>query len=359
VLDKIEGGDNFISFLQTPYLEDVDFELTLELSFRYSPIIRLNDCLKNTTKNLPMRRRKFLATTAQATAYTLLFSQLYACKTKSKFIAPIGQDYNMKMLRGGVGYFTERGGTIGWMASKDGVVVVDTQFPDQANHLLIEIDKLDLGNVDLLINTHHHGDHTAGNPVFKERTDMILAHRNSRKNQEISAKKRGTEDKQVYPTETFSTSISKKIGSETVTLDCHGAAHTDGDALVHFENANVVHLGDLVFNRRFPYIDMSAGANIENWIKVLDKARTNYDDETIYMWGHAEDGYDITGGKEEIKAFQNYLEKLLEFGEKSLRASVPLDKLKKMTTVIPGAEEWKGKGIERSLDAVYAELARE
>jgi len=263
------------------------------------------------------------------------------------------------MLRGGVGYFTERGGTIGWMATKDGIVVVDTQFPDQSNHLLAEIDKLDLGNIDLLINTHHHGDHTAGNPVFKDRTDMILAHSNSRKNQEASAKKRGTVDKQVYPTDTFRTSLSKKIGTETVTLDYHGAAHTDGDALIHFENANVVHLGDLVFNRRFPYIDIGAGANIENWIKVLDKATTNYDDETIYMWGHARDGYDITGGKEEIKAFQNYLEKLLIFGEKSLRASIPLEEIKKTTQTIPGAEEWTGKGIERSLDAVYAEIGRE
>ncbi|MFT4535317.1 MAG: cyclase [Saprospiraceae bacterium] len=306
-----------------------------------------------------MKRRNFLTTTAQATAYTFLFSQLYACKTKSKFIAPVGKDYNMQILRGGVGYFTERGGTIGWMATKDGIVVVDTQFPDQANHLLAEIDKLDLGNIDLLINTHHHGDHTAGNPVFKDRTDMILAHSNSRKNQEASAIKRGTEDQQVYPTDTFQTSLSKKVGSETITLNYHGAGHTDGDALVHFENANVVHLGDLLFNRRFPYIDMSAGANIENWIKVLDKAKNNYDDKTIYMWGHAGEGYDITGGKEEIKAFQNYLEKLLEFGEKSLRASVPLEKLKETTTVIPGAEEWTGKGIERSLDAVYAELARE
>lgn len=304
-------------------------------------------------------RRTFLKQSAQATAYTFLFSQLYACKTKSKFIAPVGQEYNMQLLRGGVGFFTERGGTIGWMANKDGIVVVDTQFPDQANHLIEEIDKLDLGNIDLLINTHHHGDHTAGNIAFKDRTNIILAHSNSRKNQQTSAKKRETEDKQLYPTDTFLTNFEQKVGSENITLNYFGAAHTDGDAIVHFENANVVHMGDLVFNRRFPYIDMSAGANIENWIEVLDKSINKYDNDAIFIWGHASEGYDIKGGKEEIKAFQNYLEKLLVFGEKSLRASIPLEKLKETTTVIPGAEEWKGKGIERSLDAVYAELARE
>ncbi len=306
-----------------------------------------------------MKRRNFLSKTAQATTYTFFFSQLYACKTKSKFIAPVGQDYNMQMIRNGVGYFTERGGTIGWMASKDGIVVVDTQFPEQSNHLLEEIDKLELGNVDLLVNTHHHGDHTAGNPVFKDRTDMILAHSNSRKNQIASAKKKGTEDDQVYPTDTFRTSITQKVGNESISLNYFGAAHTDGDAIVHFENANVVHMGDLVFNRRFPYIDMGAGANIENWIQVLDKSINTYDDKTIYMWGHAGAGYEVTGGIEDIRAFQNYLEKLLDFGEKSLRSSIPLEKLKESTKVIPGAEEWTGKGIERSLDAVYAELARE
>jgi len=265
----------------------------------------------------------------------------------------------MDYIRGNIGFFTERGGTIGWMAGKDGIVIIDTQFPEQANHLVDEISKLKTGKIDLLINSHHHGDHTAGNPVFAELTDTILAHKNSKKNQLASAKKRGTEDQQVYPTKTFDKSHSQKIGSETVTLQYFGSAHTDGDAIIHFENANVVHMGDLIFNRRFPYIDTGAGANIENWIKVLDKSLTIFDDETIFMWGHAGQGYDIKGGKSDIQAFQNYLEKLLIFGEQSLRQSIPLDKLKETTKVIPGAEEWTGKGIERSLDAVYAELAKE
>ncbi len=174
-----------------------------------------------------------------------------------------------------------------------------------------------------------------------------------------SAKKRGNEADQVYPTDVFITSFQQKVGKEIIDLKYFGAAHTDGDAITHFQNANVVHLGDLVFNRRFPYIDMSAGANIENWINVLDQTINTFDDETIFIWGHAGAGYDIKGGKSEIRAFQNYLEKLLEFGEKSLRAGITLDELKKTTTVIPGAEEWTGKGISRSLDAVYAEIGRE
>lgn len=309
-----------------------------------------------------MKRRNFIATTAQASAYTLLLSQLISCKSSKKAMTlniPADATYDMKILRGNVGYFTEKGGTIGWMAGPDGVVVIDTQFPEQAQHLVTELQRLNMEKLDLLINTHHHGDHTAGNPVFGALTETIVAHTNSKKNQQKSAVDRGNEEGQVYPTETFDTNISKKVGTETVTMRYFGPAHTNGDAITHFENANVVHLGDLVFNRRFPYIDTGAGANIENWISVLDSAMKTYDKETIYMWGHAADGYDIQGGTEEIKAFQNYLSKLLMFGEQSLRSGITLEELKKTTNVIPGAEEWTGKGIERSLDAVYAEIARE
>ncbi|MDF1694615.1 MAG: MBL fold metallo-hydrolase [Saprospiraceae bacterium] len=307
-------------------------------------------------------RREFLKTTGQVAAYSFLFGHLYACKgakVPTTIQLPADASFNMQFLRGGVGFFTERGGTIGWMASKDGMAVIDTQFPEQSQHLVDELMKIKKGKIDLLINTHHHGDHTAGNKVYRDLTDTILAHENSKKNQENSAKKRGNEADQVYPNETFETSIRKRVGNEVIDLKYYGAGHTNGDAITHFQNANIVHMGDLVFNRRFPYIDTGAGANIENWIKVLDQAKRNYDDETIFIWGHAADGYDIKGGKEDISAFQNYLEKLLEFGEKSMRAGVTLDELIKTTTTIPGAEEWTGKGIDRSLKAVYAEVGKE
>jgi len=307
-------------------------------------------------------RRNFIKKTSQVAAYSFLFGHLYACKGSNvplKIELPANSAYDMQFLRGGVGFFTERGGTIGWMASEDGMVVIDTQFPEQSQHLVDELMKLKKGKIDLLINTHHHGDHTAGNKVYSELTDMILAHSNSLKNQRASAKKRDNEADQVYPTDTFRTGFQQKIGKELIDLKYFGAAHTDGDSITHFQNANIAHIGDLVFNRRFPYIDMGAGANIANWVEVLDQIINTYDDETIFIWGHAGEGFDIKGGKEDIRAFQNYLEKLLEFGEKSFKANIPLEELKKITTVIPGAEEWKGKGISRSLDSVYEEIGRE
>ncbi|MEM9544415.1 MAG: MBL fold metallo-hydrolase [Bacteroidota bacterium] len=306
-------------------------------------------------------RREFLKTSAQVAAYAFLFNHLYACKGSkipSKIELPADVAYNMQFLREGVGFFTERGGTIGWMANEDGIVVIDTQFPEQSSHLVDELMKIKKGRISLVINTHHHGDHTAGNVVYTELTNMILAHSNSKKNQMNSAKKRGNEESQVYPTTTFENDYQVKLGKEILELNYFGPAHTSGDSITHFQNANIAHIGDLVFNRRFPYIDMGAGANIANWINVLDQVLSYYDDETIFIWGHAAEGYDVKGGKEDIRAFQNYLEKLLEYGEKSMREGKTLEELKKTTTVIPGAEEWKGKGISRSLEAVYAEIGR-
>ena len=317
---------------------------------------------------MPYTRRNFIRQSATYGTYGLLMSHMIACKSGDKKMAEATMEeikkqlalapdapYKMDYLRGNVGFFTERGGTIGWMASEDGLVVVDTQFPDQSKNVVAELKKITDHKMDLLINTHHHGDHTAGNPVYAELTDRILAHENSKANQMRVAEEREQEG-QVFPNETFSNSHTETIGSETISMTYWGAAHTDGDAITHLQNANIVHMGDLVFNRRFPYIDKSAGASISNWINVLDKTVNAFDDETIFIFGHAGEGHDVIGGKEDINAFKNYLEKLLAFGQLSIAAGKTLEELKETITVIPGAEEWTGDGIARSLDAVYTEL---
>lgn len=310
-----------------------------------------------------MKRRKALQTIAYTGAYGFLFTQIFSCKSqgsKKPTLVTIPKSENdpfeMKYLKGNVGIFKERGGTVAWMVDGDNIVVVDTQFPEQAQNLANQLAKMSDNKVDVLINTHHHGDHTAGNIVFKDLTDRIVAHENSKTNQMRAAKQYKREEGQLYPNEVFSESWSESIGGEKISMAYLGAAHTNGDSIVHFENANVVHMGDLVFNRRFPYIDKSAGADIGNWINVLDKVDKLYPGDATFIYGHCGEGYDVTGGKEEIKAFKNYLERLLEFGEASIAAGKTLEEVKAEAKLIPGAEEWKGDGISRSLDAVYQEL---
>lgn len=266
--------------------------------------------------------------------------------------------YTMKPLRNNVGFFTERGGTIGWMISKNGIVVVDTQFPEQSKHLIDALKKQSDRKIDLLINTHHHGDHSSGNIAYKGIAEIVLAHENSKKNQMRVAKERGKEADQLYPDTTFSQEWSKQVGNEIITLKYFGPAHTDGDAIIHFENANVAHMGDLIFNRRFPYIDKSAGASIKNWIEVLGKTQKTYDKDTIFIFGHSDNGYDITGTMNDIKAKQNFLFRLLDTVNTEIKAGKTQEEIMKIES-IKGAEEWKGNGIGRCLSSAYQELTSE
>jgi glyoxylase-like metal-dependent hydrolase (beta-lactamase superfamily II) len=318
-------------------------------------------------------RRKFMKNGSQMVLVLLLAPQLIACKGKSEvaatavmneelkklmdFSISADESYQIRNLAGNLWTFEERGGTIGFDVSDDGIAIVDTQFPEQSQHLVDAIRAQTDRSIDLLINTHHHGDHTSGNTVFKELIKDSVAHSNSKKNQLSRAEDSDKVDQIFLPETVFEDSWKINLGSETVLMNYYGAGHTNGDAITTFVNTNAVHMGDLVFNRRFPYIDKSAGANIQNWIVVLDKVLESHNTETKYIFGHSDNGYDVVGNYEDIKAFQNYLERLLEFGEKSFKAGKTLEELNAETTMIPGAEEWKGDGISRSLDAVYQELS--
>ena len=285
-----------------------------------------------------------------ATAGISLFQKSILAK-----ILEVETPYQMTALRNNVGYFTERGGTIGWMISKDGIVVVDTQFPEQSKHLIEAIKARSERKIDLLINTHHHGDHSSGNIAFKGIAEIILAHENSKKNQMRVAKARNSEENQLYPDTTFDYDWSKKIGQETITLRYHGPAHTDGDAIIHFENSNIVHMGDLIFNRRCPYIDKSAGASIENWIEVLEKTQKIFDKDTKFIFGHSDNGFDIVGNQIDIKAKQNFLSRLLETVASEVKSGKSKEQIMSIQS-IKGAEEWKGNGITRGLTAAYEEV---
>lgn len=317
-----------------------------------------------------MKRRSFLNQSGQLGLILFLAPQLIGCKEKGvvtsvevqevmkQFNFETAKDlaYTIKHVGGNIWSFEERGGTIGFYVDKEHIAVIDTQFPEQSNHLLEEIKAKVDRPINYLINTHHHGDHTSGNPAYDGIAEKHVAHVNSLKNQKASAEAKGTVDMQKFPTTLFDDEWTGSLGDETIRMRYYGAAHTDGDAVTTFVNSNVVHMGDLVFNRRFPYIDKSAGANIENWVSVLDKTISDHNAETKYIFGHSDNGFPIQGTSEDLKAFQNYLEKLLLFGMEAKKSGKSLEEIKKSTTIIPGAEEWKGKGIERSLDALYEEL---
>lgn len=295
-----------------------------------------------------MQRRQFIQNSALAIGALSLAQQDIL---KGWFEDP----WKIAMLRNDVGIFTERGGTIAFLLSKKGIAVVDTQFPEQSQHLINELKKKTEKPFKLLINTHHHGDHSSGNISFKGIAEHVLAHANSKINQENSAKQNKSEDKQLYPDQTYTDTWCQKIGKESICLYYFGAGHTNGDSLVHFEHANIVHLGDLLFNRRHPNVDRGAGANIKSWIQVLDKALAKFDNQTLYVFGHSGTGYEVTGKADDLRAFRDYLGNVLKFTDEQIRAGKTKEELLKATSV-PGSDQWKGDGINKPLQAAYEEL---
>jgi glyoxylase-like metal-dependent hydrolase (beta-lactamase superfamily II) len=302
-----------------------------------------------------MNRRSFIQNTALTfgaltIAQQKIFSALVA---KSNGAAP--PPWMFHMMTDKIGVFTERGGTIGFLFEKKGIVVIDSQFPDTAPHLIGELQKNSDAAIKYLINTHHHGDHTGGNIAFKGLAKHVLAHENSKKNQKRVAINNKNLDKQLLPDKTYYDDWQKHVGDESIALHYFGPAHTDGDSLIHFENTNIVHMGDLMFNRRHPFVDRSSGASIKNWIKVLHKATKRFDSNTTYIFGHAVEGYNVVGKADDLKKFADYLDALLKFTESEIRAGKLKEGFLKNTT-FPGIGEWKGDGIVRPLTAAWDEL---
>ncbi|MGE5108116.1 MAG: MBL fold metallo-hydrolase [Sphingobacteriales bacterium] len=295
-----------------------------------------------------MQRRQFI----QSTALTLGALTIAQQKIVAAFFE---NPWKIKMLTDNIGIFNEKGGTIAFLLAKNSIAVVDAQFPDTAPHLIDELKKKSDKPFEVLINTHHHFDHTGGNIAFKGLVAHVLAHTNSKANQERVAKEKKNEDQQLYPDQLFGDTWCQKVGKEKICLHYFGPGHTNGDALVHFQHANIVHMGDLVFNRRHPFIDKSAGASIKNWIDLLDKATNKFSKTTTYIFGHSGTGYDITGTADDLKAFGDYLCKVLQFVEGEIKSGKTKEEILK-ATIIPGAPDWKGDGIDRSINAAYEEL---
>lgn len=296
-----------------------------------------------------MQRRIFLRNTGIISGAALLFQKRALAKVFDT------TDYNIKMLRNDVGIFTERGGTIGFLLSKDGIVVIDAQFPDTAQHLIDDLKKRSSNPFRYLLNTHHHGDHTAGNIAFKGLVEHVVAHENSLANQKAVAEKNNAVDKQLYPDMSFKEDWKIKIGDETIKAEYYGAGHTNGDAIYHFEKANIFHAGDLMFNKRHPFVDRSAGASMSQWIKDLDKIYKKADKDSIIIFGHSLNAGEETGTIEDVKKFQDYLGKVLAFAEQEIKKGVSKEDFVKNNS-IPGVSEWTGQGIDRPLTAAYEEL---
>jgi cyclase len=302
-----------------------------------------------------LSRRDFLAAAAAA-AGTF---------ARPSFAVAGWQQATFAELRRNVGYFTMRGGTIGYLVDPGAVVVVDSQFPAEARAFLGGLNERSGGRaVDCLINTHHHGDHTGGNAVFRGVARRVVAHEQAAEHMRhppgAAPAVAQPGDEPLYPDTTFIDVWSADVGGERVIAQHFGRAHTGGDIVVTFERANVVHMGDLMFHRRHPVVDRAAGATLRGWMGVLDRTVREHAADTIYIFGHANTGLPVVGDRADLVRFRDYFDALLSFVGAQIRAGRGRDEILAMRDPLAGFEEFGRFGQPGPRDALtcaYEEVA--
>jgi glyoxylase-like metal-dependent hydrolase (beta-lactamase superfamily II) len=192
------------------------------------------------------------------------------------------------MLEGQGGF---AGGNLGLLMGEDGVVLIDDGLPPLIDRVQAAIDELTQEPVEFLINTHVHGDHIGGNAVLGKEGATIVAHDNLRKRLEADGMPTGPGTRAPAPEEalpvvTFSDSVTFHLNGREAFVFHVANAHTDGDAIIHFREDNVMHAGDVMFNGIFPFIDMDSGGSVDGFIAAQERMLAMADDETRFIPGH-------------------------------------------------------------------------
>jgi len=224
--------------------------------------------------------------------------------------AQIAEDVVVEATRvaGNVFMITGRGGNIGLCVGDDGAFLIDDQYAPLTKQILATVAELTPEPVRFVVNTHWHGDHTGGNENLGEVGAIIVAHENVRKrlsteqfmaafDRTVPAAPEG-----ALPVITFNDSVTFHWNDEQLHVIHVKPAHTDGDAIIHFREANVIHVGDVYFNGMYPFIDVSAGGRIAGMIEAVDSVLEMADDRTKLIPGHGE-----LSGVTELRAYRAML----------------------------------------------------
>ena len=193
-------------------------------------------------------------------------------------------------LRGGTHLLTGAGGNIVASVGSDGAYIIDDQYAPLSEKILAALKAIGDQPLRFVINTHWHGDHTGGNEAMGKAGAVIMAHDNVRKRMGTAGTFRGEAREAApdgaLPVVTFADGVSLHLNGDHVHARHVARAHTDGDSLVKFENANVLHMGDIYFNGLYPFIDLESGGSIDGFLAAIRAGVEMSDADTLVVPGH-------------------------------------------------------------------------
>jgi glyoxylase-like metal-dependent hydrolase (beta-lactamase superfamily II) len=231
-----------------------------------------------------------LATLLEASAHEYLtFDEM----TSAFGMDVVNTDITTETVAPGLHVLFGVGGNIVASIGDQGVLIVDSQLPEMVPKIEAAVETLGGGNIDFVINTHWHWDHANGNPIFGRQGSWMVSHANSRR---MMAGSHDIDlvnliyEQPPYPAEampvvTFDDHMQFHFNGDTIDLFNFGPAHTTGDAVVYFRDANVVHMGD-VLNNSYPFIDAGNGGDLDGMILFCEKVLARLNEDSIVVPGH-------------------------------------------------------------------------
>lgn len=215
------------------------------------------------------------------------------------------------------------GGNIGVSIGEDGTFAIDDQYAQMSAKITAAIKKLSGDSPKFLFNTHWHGDHAGGNEHFGKQGAIIVAHENVRESLKVEKSiklfnmHKPPSPKEALPVVTFQNEMNLHLNGDDIHLVHVANAHTDGDAIVHFTRANVIHAGDTFFNGFYPFIDVDSGGGIAGMIAACNTVLALANDETKIMPGHGP-----LASKADLVTFRD----MLVVAEKNIQALITAGK---------------------------------
>ena len=265
------------------------------------------------------------------------------------------QDFSkveMKATRvaGGIYMLEGAGGNIGVSVGADGILIVDDQFAPLADKIRAALKSLGEGKLKFILNTHYHSDHTGGNAQFGPEAP-IIAQTNVRKRlateQTVLGEKVPPSPKEALPVITFDQSVSIHFNGEEIRAVHFPHGHTDGDSVIFFTGANVVHMGDDFFAGRFPFVDIDNGGDIEQLTRNVSDIIATLPADVKIIPGHGP-----LSTLDDLKLFRRMLAETTAVVRKEMQAGRTLDQIK--AGGLPA--EWKTWGTGFIKTDVWIEL---